>query len=207
MKKGFLAIILALLLSGPVSAALVDFRDSGAFGAANYQPSFSTGINGYTVMLTALPNGARLYQDSTDGLGVRYSYEADEIEGIERLAIGFSTPVRLSSLLITDLFNEGYLERGSYQLNGTGSWITFQALTSQVPGSTNGELTVLFAPNTVASSIAFRSPGYLASLNQRHEFSVAAIEASAVPIPAAAWLLGTGVVGLAVVRRRRIGTR
>jgi hypothetical protein len=203
MKRAFIAIFLVLLLSGPAMAALVDFRDSGTFGAANYQPSFSTSIDSYTVTLSAFPYGARLYQDSTDGLGVRFIREPDEIQGIEMLAIGFSTPVYISSMLITDLFNEGYLERGYYQLNLNGDWIGFQADPSQVPGSTNGELSLLFGPNTMVSSILFRSPGLLPFQGQSHEFSVAAIGASAVPVPAAVWLLGSGAVGLGLMRRRK----
>ena len=134
---------------------------------------------------------------------MRYSYESDEIEGRERLKIGFSTPMYLSSVWLTDLFNEGYLERGSYRLNGTGSWISFSALSTQTPSSSNGELKLSLDPNTQVTSIMFRAPGYLPFLNQRHEFSVAAIEVNAVPIPAAAWLLGSGLVGLVALRRRK----
>jgi hypothetical protein len=201
MKSTSLAAILVFLIAGTAAAATVDFRGA-AFGGANNQTSFSAPVDGYTVTLTTMPTGARLYWDSTDGLGVRYGYENDEIEGRERLKIGFSTPVSLSSVLLTDLFNEGYLERGSYQLNGTGSWISFSALSSQTPG-TNGELKLSLDPSILVSSIMFRAPGYLPFLNQRHEFSVAAIEVNAVPIPAAAWLLGSGLIGLVALRRRK----
>ena len=201
MKRFSLAAILTLLLAANSSAFTVDFRDA-AFSGANYKTSFSTGVDGFALTLKAGPYGARLYQDSTDGLGIRYSYDKDEIEGSERLRILFSTPVYLSSVLLTDLFNEGYLERGYYRLNGTGDWIGFKADPSQTWG-TDGELELLFDANNPVNSIAFKAPGWLPSKHQAHEFSVAAIEASAVPIPAAAWLLGTGLAGLVVLRRTR----
>jgi len=53
----------------------------------------------------------------------------------------------------TDLFNEGYLERGSYQLNGTGSGIGFSADPGQRPGSTNGTLNLLLDPSIQVKSI------------------------------------------------------
>ena len=111
--------------------------------------------------------------------------------------------MRLSRVLITDLYNEGYREQGAYQLNGSGSWISFEALPDQTPG-TNGELTLLIDSGIVVSSIAFRAPGRLPLVNQRHEFSVAAVEtvSAPVPIPAAAWLLGSGMLGLVALRRR-----
>ncbi|NPV04891.1 MAG: VPLPA-CTERM sorting domain-containing protein [Syntrophaceae bacterium] len=201
MKYASIAAILVLFMAGTATASTVDFRTSAFSGAMN-QPTFAAGIGGNTVTLTALPTGARIWWDSTDGLGVRYSYENDEIEGVERLRIGFAAPVQLSSVLLTDLFNEsGYLERGAYQLNGTGAWISFQALPDQTPG-TNGELMLMIDSSVPVSSITFRAPGWLPLLNQRHEFSVAKMETAPVPIPGAVWLLGTGLLGLAAIRRR-----
>ena len=105
-------------------------------------------------------------------------------------------------MLITDLFNEnGYLERGYYQLNGSGSWIEFTALPSQTSG-TNGELTVPIDSSILVTSIAFKAPGLILFPLQGHEFSVAAIVTTPVPIPAAVWLLGSGIVALFGLRRR-----
>ena len=205
MKSTSLAVLLVFLLAAAAAAAPIDFRNAPFSGP--------TGADGHSrspppVLFSAAgPSGARLYQDSTDGLGVRYGYETDEIEGRDRLRISFTTPTYISSVLLTDFFNEGYLERGSYRLNGTGSWIGFSADPSQTPGSTNGILNLLLDPSILVNSIMFRAPGYLPFLNQRHEFSVAAIEVNAVPIPAAAWLLGSGMVGLVALRRRKSDSR
>jgi hypothetical protein len=203
MKKTFWAVTLVLFLAGTAAASTVEFRNAATFGGAFNRPSFSASVDGLTITVTANPTGSRLWWDSTDGLGVQYRYERDEIESVERLRIGFSTPVYLSRVLITDLFNEGYLERGYYQLNGSGTWVEFSALPSQTPSSSNGELTLVLNPSVPVSSILFRAPGRLPLLNQNHEFSVARIEAVATPIPAAVWLLGTGLVGLVAVRRRQ----
>jgi hypothetical protein len=203
MKYKYLAVILVLLFAGTASASTVDFRDAATFGGALNQSSFTASVDGNAITLAATPAGARLWWDSTDGLGVQYLFESDEIQGVERLRISFSAPVRLSGMLITDLFNEnGYLERGFYQLNGSGSWVEFTALSSQTPG-TNGELTVPIDSSILVTSIAFKAPGLVLYPLQDHEFSVAAIDATPVPIPAAVWLLGSGMVALFGLRRRR----
>jgi hypothetical protein len=202
MKSFAWVAFLVLFVAGTAGASTVDFTTATFSGALN-QPSFSAAVDGNIITLTALPNGARLWWDQADGFGVQYGYENDEIEGVERLRIGFSTPVRLSRVFVTDLFNEGYLERGSYRLNQSGNWISFFALPGQTPSNSNGELTLLIDPSILVNSITFRAPGQLPLLNQRHEFSIAAIETAApVPIPAAVWLLGSGLLGLVGLRRR-----
>jgi hypothetical protein len=206
MKFVILAAFLVFLLAGTAGAATVDFRDAAFSGALN-QSSFSANVDGNTITVTAMRTGAKLWWDPTDGFGVqsRKGYENDEIEGRERLKIGFSVPVHLSGVLITDLFHEnGYLERGFYKLNGTGKWISFSADPGQRPSTSNGELMLSVDPSISVSSILFRAPGRLPG-NQGHEFSVAALidPPTAVPIPAAVWLLGSGLIGLVTLRRRR----
>ncbi len=206
MKRKLALVVLVLLLAGPAAAATIDFRSSDfseAYGLATFT------ANGVT--LTAAPSGSQLYRDSLGGFGVQYSYMQNQVEGSESLTISFATPVSISSVLIMHLYNDpydlpktgNYLETGSYALNGSNNWVNFSADPTKFPGSSNGEKTLLFDPNVIVNSIVFKAPGILVDLYQNHEFSVASMNASAVPIPAAAWLLGTGLVSLALLKRRR----
>jgi len=205
MKK--IIILLVLIFFGFVSgsyAAIIDFR-SGDFSSADGSSSFSYAPAGLTI--TASPDGAVLYQDSIDGLGVRYSYENDEIEGDECLHLSFNTSQFLYEILITDLFYEPYnygggsfLEEGQYSFD-QNVWIDFEADSTQTP-STNGELTLLFASPTVIDDIWFRAAGWENCFREDHEFSVARIDVGSVPEPATMLLLGTGLVGLVGFRKK-----
>ena len=131
MKKIF--IFSMLLIFGQLSwshAMLIDFR-SGDFSSADGLSSFSYNPAGLTI--SANPSPAKLYQDSTDGIGIRYSYENDEIEGSELLHLSFNAPQQLEQILFTDLFYErkndrsgSFYERGQYSFDNS-NWVSFQA--------------------------------------------------------------------------------
>jgi hypothetical protein len=211
MKKIAITIIFlslgVFLGAGNAFAAIIDFT-SPAFSGAKDATTFSTPMGG-GITLTPGPNDSvsspTLWWDNLDGIGVQYSYEQDEIEGSEYLELTFSNPFVLDNIYIADLFNErGYTEHGFYRLDN-GPLVTFLADADQNLGDPgdNGELTLDIGGVTV-NSIKFTAPGLL-SVNgelQNHEFALQGIEGTPVPIPAAILLLGSGLVGLAGIRKK-----
>jgi hypothetical protein len=173
-KFAILGFFAVLASSGTAFAANLDFA-SAAFAPGDGQSSFAyTASDGVTLTLTAGPNwqSARLQQDSTDGFGVSTFLDSDpdEIEGAETLTLSFSQGVTVSDVFITDLFNEGYLEAGTYSING-GSAISFAAASTQTPGSTNGALTLDL--DTVVTSLTFSAPS--GGLFRQNDFAVRGI--------------------------------
>ena len=152
MKK--IKSVLLLMFFGIVTlshAEMIDFR-SVPFQLANGSYSFYYEAENLTI--TALPGGAKLYQDAIDGLGVNNSgsYEWDEIEGLEFLHLHFKTSYNLNEILVTDLFYEPYAyggeyfsEIGYYSFDNI-DWIAFAAPESNLPSPiTNGELLLSFS--------------------------------------------------------------
>ncbi len=206
-----------LLLTTGVQAAVISFTDDGPapvldFSPALGLPSFTIDIGGVDLTLTPGPPDPvfqpSLWWDNIDGFGVQYSYEEDEIEGSEYLRLSFSKPFVLDTIYIADLFNEnGYTERGFYQLDG-GNTVAFLAAADQNLGEAgdNGELALIIGGVTV-ESILFTAPGLInvAGQLQNHEFALQGIAGSPVPVPPAMLLLGSGLLGLAAVRRKFYG--
>jgi hypothetical protein len=180
------------LLASAAWADTVDFRDPNLFGPADEQTSYEAVVlDGYTMTLLPAPDGARLWWDAVDGFGVRYSYEKDEIEGVERLSVHFSSAVHLDTIHVTDLFYEGWRrEVGDYQLDG-GDWHRFRAKW----GAPNGELSI--PVGETVQTIGFSAPG------RGHEFSVKGLDVAPIPEPGALGLCGAVLVGAWAARRRR----
>ena len=195
----------------------IDFRTwTGASGQAFYSGTAN-------VTATALPSTSVLWQDTTDGLGVQGG-EADEIDNLsgqyEQLQVDITGGMNLTGVWLTDLFlssasgnspSENYAapsptgEPGMVVINGGNYTFTFVGVESNIGANAypnNGELFVSFnQPITVYTAVFSVLPantGNYAGI----EYSVAGFEAAPVPIPAAAWLLGSGLLGLVAVRRR-----
>lgn len=204
--KRFLLVTAALLagsfLANESRATAIDLRDA-AFASADGADSFQTEIDGVTVTFAANPSPGTLYHDTEDGLGVRLDYETDEIEGVELLVVSFSEPVLLEELYITDLYNEqGYLENGFYDLNGTSTFTAFGAEPDQLRFTTNGDKTL--AIGSVVTSFALRAPGLMDG--QNHDFSLGGFafsNATPVPEPSSLSLFALGALAIGTAIRRR----
>ena len=229
MKKILLTVLGILIVASAAPASYIDFTTSGPdpipdFSPALGQADFSIRVDGVNLTFTAgttppdLINPPILWWDSTDGFGVQYSYEQDEIEGPEYLMLSFEvvgtngpvsllqnnhTPFFLEKVFISDLFNEwGYTERGVYQIGGPGGvsdWVPFSALAGQDIGVTNGQRTLDIYQSV--HWITFSAPGLLQN-GQNHEYALQGIQGVPVPVPPAVLLLGSGILGLVPVRRR-----
>lgn len=179
------------LLAGALMSAF-----AGAASATTYSFTGSATVftvDGIKLTVTAATGSVNT---SSSGLGVKRSgvedgaLNSDAInEGKDTLIFTFDKPIALTKMTMTAWQNGSLLDQADLKYNNvttrlpnTGPTFTFTGLT----------YVSSFTVTAKGSGSAFRISG----------LDVAG-QPAVVPVPAAAWLMGSGLVGLAGIARRR----
>jgi hypothetical protein len=219
--KNLIAFAAASLLSATTHAATLDFTSSSTISGLNkVSPTEFTGTIG-TVNFTissapvALNSGTAYDGDSNgcapsapglacdiDGLGIGGS----ELGDAETLTLSFDRKVHVSALYFLDLYlnqNKG-TERASISFDGASPVF---ADGEEEKGAPNAYLTggfkALELKDIVAQEIVFTAPFAPEFLDDAtNDYALAAIDVTAVPVPAAAFLFAPALVGFMGLRRK-----
>ena len=147
-------------------------------------------VGGITLTVTSTAGSVN---NSSSGLGVKRSsledgsMNSDLInEGKDTLVFTFSKAVTLTKFGMTAWQNGSALDQADLKYNG---------VTTRLP-NTGPNFTFAVSPPYVTSFTLTAKGGGTA-------FRVASLEVREVPVPAAAWLMGSGLVGLAGIARRK----
>lgn len=212
----FIISFLFIAITNHALAIYIDFTDQSLFNSANGLDSFNTMIEGIGFTLNAYPSpNATLTWNRGDGLGIRSSYEDDEIEGNEKLEIIFDSNVMLNGIFLTDFFIEGwrgytYAETGKITLYGDSFYDGYyikEIKAYSLQGTTNGEFEWILDEPLLINRIVFEALGRVGI--QNHEYSLAGLDVRKVevipepiPEPSTFILLGTSILGFLVFRRK-----
>lgn len=222
MKTSILAAAVALSLSGIASATTINFN-----GTASNTWTYSAG--GVSVVATSTGTGAGRYYNSTEnaigvgnsntngGIGCRDQGCADVIFGsgfnnTEELTFTFSEKVKLNSISLRQWENAllGFGDAATLNFYNGATNIGTQLLTNSGQG-TGDLLDNFFFTNLQVTKFSIKSYKGTKTVNGSNvtawsAFYVHSLDYSkvpAVPVPGAAWLMGSALLGLAGVARRR----
>jgi hypothetical protein len=187
-SKALLAGALMSAVAGTASATTYTFNSNGTV----------FNIDGITLTVTSTAGSVN---NSSSGLGVKRStFESGDMnsdlinEGKDTLVFTFSKAVKLNSFSMSSWQNGSSLDQADLKYKG---------VTTRLP-NTGPNFT--FTPTDYVTSFSLTAKGggtafRVKSLGVTEQ--PAAPTTPAVPVPAAAWLMGSGLVGLAGLARRK----
>jgi hypothetical protein len=183
--RALLAGALVSAMAGTASAATYTFNNNGSVFT----------VDGIKLTVTAATGSVN---NSSSGLGVKRStlesgdMNSDAInEGKDKLIFTFDKSVKLTKITMSAWQNGSLLDQAD---------LTYNGVTTRLPNS---------GPNFTFTLPAYVNSFSLTAKGSGTAFRVSSISvdpqpvAPTVPVPAAAWLMGSGLLGLAGLARRQ----
>lgn len=219
--------VAGIFAASSASAELIDFTDDDTWGpetSASYGLTGTVTVSGTnTISFTNYdgpnpsPTGSGVPSEmdfELDGLGIIDSIgSSDEVTGFtEKLTVAFDNAVTVTEVYFLDLYydpNPGESQGNGietiqvdYYLGNTlqGSAV-FTAADANPPSADGGWLTGLMPANAVADELRFFMAANSGLDDGNADAAVAGM--TVVPIPAAAWLFGSALAGMAGIGYRR----
>ena len=141
---------------------------------------------------------------AVDGYGVRFT---DELLSGDTSYIGFSSTPPVTSVTAGDVFRLDFENTNNNDLSAVGLWIEIDG--NRYESASLYTLAAIDPPGPISVALALNIgvTGTVTNLgwiiqNVEDEKDVYHMTVNPVPIPAAVWLLGSGLIGLVGLRRK-----